>query len=991
MTKLSSLRISNIRRFGSDVTFDFSPTANIILAPNGTGKTSVFEAIELALSGSIARLDGDLRPAIRETVRAAAARVTFGKMTRTARLTQDSKIAIQEGQKLSELLGLKDELNADLPYLLRLTHLLDQRDREWFVQADPKAAGFQLARLPLTRDSAVAYATTTGARRYARDRYTTNLSNSKAAAERLQTWEQLLADRDQAAESLVRELRSATSVAEVLVPIAHEVLGSAVVIQTISTPHLITLSTHLSSRVDNEIARINGALATIRAAAPLIDQFGAAYERVKRFGADKSTSTEALTSVRAELERLNARYESQRILEAALVGRRADTSSQLSKIERLKASAADLDEYQSRLRQLSDELVTLETSLSAVRAERQKLLDLKQLNDTLEARFIAAQAREASVRAVDSQITRWTEIEEQITRARSESASDESELLRLRDQREALAQAESTAEQSALDSKRQLDELITSTNAIRSAVLTIATELPASTEDCPVCGTHYGAEELHRRLRSALDAASPLLASAEDQYRKTLAILDSSRRKRDATDGLIQEIDQRIARREREFDRWNLQLSAIKASVDIRGENPTLARANLQAQIATLVNARELAQASLLESSQQGSDVAKLSDAEVKAEALNRALEALRKERGTLEQKLQTALAVHAELETTCRDIAPIEQLRASFAEIDTKIATASRLREETTAMQENQSAAVLVAEESLLGIESKLAEANREVVRIQDQWTAAGLLGDPSSTTISVATTQHELGLEKLQKFQTTIRAADNDLDRLRIAEDSHRAQEEIDRIRQDRPETVVTENLRADATKASNEAARAQDVLMALDTLSTTLSVQISDIHERVMRGIPTWQALLKRIVRDQRFSNATLEFFSRYNKEHAGMKVPLGTNQVAVPAVASEAQLTDVQLSFLLSLALGQTWSQWKGLLLDDPTQHHDLVHAAAVFDVLRDFVVEQDFQLILATHDALQARYLMRKMENDGIDVRLWTLVPAEGGVKAIPSP
>jgi DNA repair protein SbcC/Rad50 len=71
----------------------------------------------------------------------------------------------------------------------------------------------------------------------------------------------------------------------------------------------------------------------------------------------------------------------------------------------------------------------------------------------------------------------------------------------------------------------------------------------------------------------------------------------------------------------------------------------------------------------------------------------------------------------------------------------------------------------------------------------------------------------------------------------------------------------------------------------------------------------------------------------------------------------------------------------------LLLDDPTQHHDLVHASSVFDVLRDFIAEQDFQVVLTTHDAQQARFLMRKLNNDGIDARLWTLEPSQHGMTA----
>ncbi|WP_199269901.1 hypothetical protein [Algibacter sp. L1A34] len=47
--------------------------------------------------------------------------------------------------------------------------------------------------------------------------------------------------------------------------------------------------------------------------------------------------------------------------------------------------------------------------------------------------------------------------------------------------------------------------------------------------------------------------------------------------------------------------------------------------------------------------------------------------------------------------------------------------------------------------------------------------------------------------------------------------------------------------------------------------------------------------------------------------------------------VNQIASEAQLTDLQLTFMLAMAKQHHWTPWRALLLDDPTQHHDLVHA------------------------------------------------------------
>ena len=50
---LNKISISNARRFAKNVEIDFGKGATILLAPNGTGKTTIFEAIELALTGTL--------------------------------------------------------------------------------------------------------------------------------------------------------------------------------------------------------------------------------------------------------------------------------------------------------------------------------------------------------------------------------------------------------------------------------------------------------------------------------------------------------------------------------------------------------------------------------------------------------------------------------------------------------------------------------------------------------------------------------------------------------------------------------------------------------------------------------------------------------------------------------------------------------------------------------------------------------------------------
>ena len=142
------------------------------------------------------------------------------------------------------------------------------------------------------------------------------------------------------------------------------------------------------------------------------------------------------------------------------------------------------------------------------------------------------------------------------------------------------------------------------------------------------------------------------------------------------------------------------------------------------------------------------------------------------------------------------------------------------------------------------------------------------------------------------------------------------------------------------------------------------------------------------MRRVLRDGRLSEAEFRYGSSYNKPVAEVRVPLHRADARADQVASAAQMTDLQLTFLLAMAASAGWSPWRALLLDDHTQHHDIVRASAVFDLLRDYVADLGFQVVLATHDALQARFFMRKLRNDGVPARLVELRSTGAGVVAI---
>ena len=148
MTHLNHIKIRNTRRFGESVDIDFGKGATIILAPNGTGKTTVFEAIELALTGKVDRVSQPPYALIRDLQTELDIQLTFDNDLICKANCQMGKNLQLSGDHL-KLFG--DKIDS-LPYLLRLTHLLEQHGKDWFVSSDENDAGSKLDKLSIGRE-----------------------------------------------------------------------------------------------------------------------------------------------------------------------------------------------------------------------------------------------------------------------------------------------------------------------------------------------------------------------------------------------------------------------------------------------------------------------------------------------------------------------------------------------------------------------------------------------------------------------------------------------------------------------------------------------------------------------------------------------------------------------------------------------------------------------------------------------------------------------
>jgi energy-coupling factor transporter ATP-binding protein EcfA2 len=84
-------------------------------------------------------------------------------------------------------------------------------------------------------------------------------------------------------------------------------------------------------------------------------------------------------------------------------------------------------------------------------------------------------------------------------------------------------------------------------------------------------------------------------------------------------------------------------------------------------------------------------------------------------------------------------------------------------------------------------------------------------------------------------------------------------------------------------------------------------------------------------------------------------------------------SEGQLAAVAVARMLTWNGAFPWSFWSALLLDDPLQYSDTLHVSGLADTLRGLLEANRMQIILSTHDVDLARYFERKFRARGIEV------------------
>lgn len=987
MKQLKSITLSNIRRFGCDTKIEFSRGATILLAPNGTGKTAIFEAIEFGLTGKISRLGENLSPIIRDTQTTAKVTLDFGDVQASTQVSKVGKV-----ERRGDLTPLFPDTNPeDIPFLLRLTHLLDQREGEWLVKADAKVAGSQLARLPIGKDGAQV-SSALGSIRRALTEQLKQVTNALEALEaEFGEWQSLTLDRNLAASQSQGALRSKEDIANSISDVARQTqsfdqLPTGLIVPPLGQDGLETVHNALEQLLQTKLDQLRAQITALVEVDGLLSRFISEQARSEQLGKEITTAAQELSQKKENRALVAANHER---LQEELVKTNAERDAIVQLLNRLmnEAQAKELVEQRKQTLETADKTLTDAESLaSTLRREHEGHKQLSVQHELIDTQRKALLLIDTDLHTAHQLVERWEQILQQATAISNSIKEEKAKEDALQERLQNAISSRVSAEAEELTAKSKHETLTSTDDLIRRAVASIAAHLPSDRGDCPLCGEEHGAVGLHERVAQALNAINPKVVDAERHVKKATDALRECTKAVTHAEAELRACKGRVVELERLRTGLDKEISDLRSNPLLEGDTVSLAKestlrrkeANSFAKLQLNEKQHNLTAPPAREAFQQTQNA---------YETAVRALDSARQARSEAGSRLEQATAALAAITTDAPPARTLEELSLAQNQIANQIADLNtKVNVEQAALDRHQLQLNDVTAR-VSGLETQLAETQTRLATVRASWRQLSLAGDPSAEVASSREAQLQSAIGELSRHLETLQTLKIEISAWQKLDHARIAQSLLDRRRGEFSEDEFVANLRRQLAQEQSHKQRLQLLVGAMDALNQHLSSEIANVQKHVLAVVPRWQALLKRVVREQRFTGTSLDFFSSYRKERAEVSVPLHGELVPIPAIASEAQLTDVQLTFLLSMALDHQWSFWRGLLLDDPTQHHDLVHAASVFDVLRDYIVDHDFQVVIATHDALQARYFMRKLKNDGIPARLWSLVPTSEGVIA----
>ena len=621
---------------------------------------------------------------------------------------------------------------------------------------------------------------------------------------------------------------------------------------------------------------------------------------------------------------------------------------------------------------------TAERDVTLVERKRQIL---QRITDEIRECDEETVALRASIATVDQAITCETRIRDQAN-ALSKLEADHPDIDRAVELAEkAVADTiESVSAQAGI-----VESLRDTVDTMSSAIASIATHLPPDACHCPLCATHFdSASTLQAKVSTAAQRLAPALLAQEEVLKSLSATRDAGVAElehlrvaqsviRSARLALGAEREQRVQllmRLDGGSTEKSYTLTARRAHLvgsvaatsarryrKVRWQmHPALGEQALNVEHAHAIRARDAAQRALDAATRAVADLTTtLERARTDEADANYALGA---EREVSPDELPDML-LQTEMTSKSAQEEFTEAKRA-LSEADTAVAT---LEAEQAGLQAR-----------LIEIDSRKTALSQSQHRIGNDWLALEWFGSTPDLA-PVQTLERRITASRLVAREAAVQLARLREGRLAWAKQlSHRAILEQIGEQIDGPPNLAREELLERAIslrvqrKAEVEAVR--QVKEIAKAASADITAELEDFNSEYIKPLGFLMSRINQaILCDPRVG---IDLHVKRKKiEQSAVKVgevPKGVGEIDPVLVHSEGQMAALAVSMLCAASLTFPWSRWKALVLDDPLQHNDAIHAAAFADLMGNLVSAEGYQIFLSTHDVAQAEFLQRKFRS-----------------------
>lgn len=982
MKHLKKITISNARRFGKDVEIELSSGANIFLAPNGTGKTTLFEAIEFALTGSIQRLANPPLSLIRDKQNDVDVRLDFTNGNYCeVNYKKDTEPFISGDHNLL----FPGHSIKDVPFLLRLTHLIEQRGNNWFIQKGQSSdAGDLLDKLSIGKDlSAIAK----------------TKSNTLSAATKTINEKKEQKDKHKEKitifENKVKE-RNATKLNYVLKPLNE-------IIDQVQSIHKQFDGSSNSGNIDQNsdaVASYRGLVNSIILKLEEDNQkrlfnLSNLESKISFFENNNTEIAEKQKQITEKTEIVQKADTDITPLKTSLAALQNNFNEQTDIQKDLQKSKELLDKKKEEEAKSTSTEKSIKSISESISEQKEKLKSESELVNKLNGKIVTfssikesegkALEKQGKLNSLQSVIEDWnihllkvTEIKNIISTEKGQKADYEK---KIEDFQTDLVKIEKLFN----ESQTKLNSLKNASDAILGAVGIIATNLPDDQRNCPVCNAEYEPDELSQQIALALDQIDPVISSEIETNNTLKTEVDTKKQQIQNEKTTLSKINESLVENEDKLK--NAQEFINEKCIPRFPDNNNINEAN-----EWLISEKEKNNVNLKQIIKDKTEFGE----EPSSEELSRLITARNQTRDAIQSDELNVSTLTSSLENVKSEIEKMNQSLSliNIDLLDSQISTiATEIETITLKITKNNRASEQIvkakreAEEQITDLNMAISKLRGQQNEILAEWKDSNLIEPPSMDNLNTGKNKLILNDELIKKGLADLNKMSNELGRWNAAEKFVKLDKEIKEICESKEEQVYLSNMKERLATIDGELSFITERKAALEKLYRKISEEVDGVHDKIKAINPLWVSLLKKIVVNPRFMDTQLDSYSHRNKSQAKVEIKLHEKQVSVMEVASEAQATDLQLTFMLSMASTYKWTPWKSLLLDDPTQHHDLVHASGVFDLLRDYIADQGFQVLMGTHDINQAKFFQRKLENDNIDVKLWRLVANDDGVRA----